>query len=205
MENFKTLIILDWDDTLFPTTWLVKNNINLTDDNVQNQYIVFFSRLDLILSQVLLKLTKYGQVVIVTNAASKWILVSSNLLPNTQKLIKEKLLVISAREFYQEKYPDQMILWKKLIFKQLVSSYFLDNLSQNIISIGDADYEFYALIDLYDEQSIIKKRLLKTVRFLKEPSFEDLIDQLDVLNNSLHKLLICNKHMDLKFKDIKTN
>lgn len=203
MKEYKTLIILDWDDTLFPTTWFVKNNINL-NNNKQNQYIVFFSRLDSLLSQLLSKLIKYGQVVIVTNATSKWIFLSSNLLPNTQKLIKEKILIVSAREFYQEKYPDQMILWKKLIFKQLVSNYFLDHLLQNIISIGDADYEFYALIDLYNEHSFIKNRLLKTVRFLKEPSFEDLIDELDVLNASLHKLLVSNKHMDLKFKDIKT-
>src|SRR5579885_2471110 len=118
MKKYRTLIILDWDDTLFPTTWTVKNNINLINNNIKNQYIVFFSKLDSLLFQLLSKFTEYGQVVIVTNAASKWIIISSNLLPITQKFMKEKIILISAREFYQEKYHDQMILWKKLIFKQ---------------------------------------------------------------------------------------
>lgn len=202
MLKYKTLIILDWDDTLFPTTWIIKNNINLTNTNMQNHYIVLFSKLDIILSQILSKFIKYGQVVIVTNAASKWVSVSLNILPLSKELIHDKIFIISAREFCQEKYPNQMPLWKKFIFKRLVANYFLDHKLQNIISIGDADYEFNALLDLYNENSLIKNRLLKTIRLLKEPSFDNLIDQLYVLNNSLHKFIRIQKHMDLKFKDI---
>ena len=31
-HKYRTLVIFDWDDTLFPTSWTVKNNINLSDD-----------------------------------------------------------------------------------------------------------------------------------------------------------------------------
>ena len=44
LSNNKTKIyltnifIIDWDDTLFPTTWISKNNINLADINSISNY-----------------------------------------------------------------------------------------------------------------------------------------------------------------------
>jgi len=199
MNKYKTLIILDWDDTLFPTTWLLKNNIDLNiKDNVY-KYIVFFSKLDTILFQLINKLLKYGNVVIVTNAAKKWIDLTLNLLPNTQKLINNKIIVISARELCQESYPTEIYLWKKIIFNKLTHNYFSNIKLQNIISVGDADYEFNALIDLYDKQSFIKNKLLKTIRFAKEPSFDSLTDQLEILYSCIDNVITSNNHCDLQF------
>ena len=155
MDNYKTLIILDWDDTLFPTSWIVKNNINLSDKNMQNQYIVFFSRLDTILYNLFNKLLKHGQTIIVTNAVIKWIFISSNMVPNTQKILKEKILILSARDAFQSKYPNEMHKWKKKVFEKLVDQYFAKHKLQNILSVGDAEHEFNALTDLYNEHSVI--------------------------------------------------
>ena len=201
MNDRKTLIIFDWDDTLFPTFWTIQNNINLIDKKVQNQYIVFFAKLDTILYQILTKLLNYGNVAIVTNAGSKWIMVSSCMLPNTQKILRDKILILSARDAYQNKYPDQMHLWKKKVFRNIVAEHFKDHNLQNIISIGDAEYEFTALTDLYNHNSVIKKRLLKTIRFKKEPSFDDLMDQLEVFNECAIKIVLNSDHMDLKFEN----
>ena len=201
MDNYKTLTILDWDDTLFPTSWIVKNNINLNDKNMQNQYIVFFSRLDTILYDLLNKLLKHGQIIIVTNAVIKWVMISSNMLPHTQKILKEKILILSARDAFQSKYPNEMHKWKKKMFEKIVDKYFLQHKLQNIISVGDAEHEFNALINLYNEHSVVKLRLLKTVRFIRDPSFDELIDQLEVFNNCADKVLQSQKHMDLKFQD----
>lgn len=201
MNTYKTLIILDWDDTLFPTSWIVKNNINLSDKKIQYQYIVFFSKLDTLLYNILSKLLKYGKVFIVTNAVIKWIIISSAILPNTQKLIFNNIMIISAREKFQEKYPDQMHLWKKIAFQQLIDNHFSGYQFQNIISVGDAEHEFNATTDLYNAYSVTKKRLLKTVRFKKEPSFEELIDQLEVLEKNIHNISTNIKHYDLKFED----
>ncbi|QKF93620.1 HAD-like superfamily protein [Fadolivirus algeromassiliense] len=201
MNKYKTLIILDWDDTLFPTSWIVKNNINLSDKKVQNQYIVYFSKLDMILYNMLTKLLKYGSVFIVTNAVIKWVHISSTILPNTQKLINNNIIILSARETFQNKYPDQMWMWKKLMFKQLIENYYNNYKFQNIVSVGDAEHEFNATVDLYNEHSIVKNRLLKTIRFVRDPSFESLIDQLEVLDKSIHNIIINIKHYDLTFKD----
>ena len=54
-----TLFILDWDDTLFPTTWTTKNNINLLDNSAREQYVIHFQQLDRILSSFLRSISKY--------------------------------------------------------------------------------------------------------------------------------------------------
>ena len=208
--KYKTLILLDWDDTLFPTSWVVKKNIDLTNPDVQNKYIVFFAKLDLLLHKLLSNLINYGKVVIVTNAINKWVYISSSIIPNTHRLIKNKISVISARDIHQYDHPGDGYMWKKLIFKQLVTDYYSDYHKdyptdyQNIISIGDADYEFKALINLYIKPKTTKgKRHLKSIRFMSKPSYDTLIDQLEVLNNSINKIIDTNNHMDLVFNNLK--
>lgn len=211
MKKFKTLIIFDWDDTLFPTSWVVGNDIDLADPKIQNKFIVYFSRLDMLLYKLLTTCIEYGTVFIVTNAVIKWVQVSSSILPNTQKIINNNIKILSARDTYQSDYPDRMDLWKRLTFQDLVFNNFDKHKHKNkdkykhqhIISIGDAEHEFNALINLYNESSITKDRLLKTIRCIKNPSFESLIDELEVLNSCIIKVLTTTDHMDLKFKDKK--
>ena len=198
--KYKTLIIFDWDDTLFPTTWVVKNNIDLGDEESRNKFIVYFSKLDMLLYKIFSECMKYGTIFIVTNASIRWVLLSSEMLPNTKKIIDRYLKIISARDTYQEKYPGKIDLWKKMVFQELVSKYFNKFPFQQIVSLGDAEHEFYALTDLYNESSLTKHRLLKTVRLIKEPEFEYLIDQLEVLEKTIHKILTNKNHMDLTFK-----
>ena len=203
IKKYKTLIIFDWDDTLFPTSWTVSNGIDLSDSSIQNKYIVYFSRLDMLLYKLLTTCLKYGTVFIVTNAVIRWIQVSSNMLPNTQKVINNNIKIVSARDLYQEKYPSQMDLWKKLVFDELVLKNFDKCKHQHVISVGDAEHEFKALVDLYNESSVTKHRLLKTVRFVRNPSFNTVVDEIEVLNSCIIKVLTNNDHMDLKFKDKK--
>lgn len=201
--KYKTLVILDWDDTLFPTSWVVKKNIDLTDPDIQNKYIVFFAKLDLLLHKFLMNVSRCGKVVIVTNAMHKWVNISSSIMPNSYRLIKEKIKVVSARDIYQNKYPGDNYLWKEIIFKQLMNEYYGANYNSthNIISVGDADYEFRALLNLNDTP-VKRRKHLKAVRFVNKPSYDTLIDQLEVLNKSFSKIIDHSDHMDLVFNNI---
>jgi len=197
----KTLVILDWDDTLFPTSWITKNGINLLIPIVREKYMVFFSQLDMLLHSLLTKFLKCGTVVIVTNAMIKWVVMSSYILPNTQRIIKENIKIVSARDEHSDNHPGQMDIWKRKTFEQLVLEHFLDNYYvENIISVGDAEYEFRALINLYNKHKPGTKRLLKSVRLMSSPSFELLIDQLKVLDGCVSNLCKMHRHMDLLFK-----
>lgn len=189
-NNNDTLIILDWDDTLFPTSWTLKNKTG----GQENNHVYNFQKLDTVLYKLFIKLMTYGTVVIVTNAMTKWIISSSNMLPMTQKIIKNNVEIISARDNFQQQYPNQMPVWKKIIFKDLTKN----NNFNHIISIGDAEYEFHALVDLYERSD---QKILKAIRFIQSPSFDILIDQLEVLHDTFHKVHVHNNHMDLVFNE----
>ena len=186
----KTLIIFDWDDTLFPTTWVTQNNIDVNKEDDQNKYIIYFSNLDLILYKILNRCLYYGNVVIVTLASTKWVISSSNLLPNTQTLIRKNIKILSASEIYRNQYPEDSSIWKKLVFKNLVER----NKVNNIISVGDSEYEFNALLDLFNNT-----RILKSVRFIRSPNFNNIVSQSDVLLMNIDKIIKNKNNIDLAF------
>ena len=79
MENNKNKIyltnifIIDWDDTLYPTTWVNKNSIDVGNTNVLEEYKIYFLELDKTISSLLKSLNDVGDVWIVTNANINWI------------------------------------------------------------------------------------------------------------------------------------
>ncbi len=191
-----SLVILDWDNTLFPTTWVTKNYINLNDIEIRNRYLDFFSELDTLIYNLLKKISEYSKVIIVTNALPIWIKISSNVLPKTQYILKS-IKVVSARKNYQKVNSD-INEWKKLAFKDEVDLELDIKKIQNIVSIGDASYEYNALINLYNPN-----RLLKSMKFLEEPTHETLKDQIEVLNDNIVNIIKHKKHLDLIFKELK--
>ena len=71
----------------------------------------------------------------------------------------------------------------------------------NIISIGDADYEYKALVSLFKWKLLNNKNIkLKSVRFIKAPSQNIIIDQINVLLKAIKSIVLCEKHLDLKFE-----
>jgi hypothetical protein len=175
---------------------VTKNYINLNDIEVRNRYLDFFSELDTLIYNLLKKISEYSKVIIVTNALPIWIKISSNVLPKTQYILKS-IKVVSARKNYQKVNSD-INEWKKLAFKDEVDLELDIKKIQNIVSIGDASYEYNALIDLYNPN-----RLLKSMKFLEEPTHETLKDQIEVLNDNIVNIIKHKKHLDLIFKELK--
>ncbi len=196
MNNYDTIIIIDWDDTLMATTWLIQHQIPIQSPIHKPNNIKLFAPLDNILFKLFIKILKYKntKVIIVTNAMMKWIHITLEMLPKTKKLLFEYIEVISARDLYQKKYPGNGFLWKKLVFEQIVDKYLGNKKIQNIISIGDAEYEFRALLDLFDGS-----RYLKSIRMIPTPSYEYTVDQLNVLNENFDKIYNKRGHVDLVF------
>ena len=197
--KINTLIILDWDDTLFPTTWIMKKNVNLNDAKIRQKIInsSLLTELDNILYLFLKKLQEYGKIIIVTNALPIWVKISSSILPKTAKLLKD-IKIVSARKNYKQ-ISNNIMDWKKLAFKNEVSREMTKNNINNIISVGDAEYEYYALIDLYKTSKNTK--ILKSIKLMDDPSHEIILDQLKVLSNSIRDICITKNHLDLKFKE----
>lgn len=189
-----SIVILDWDNTLFPSTWVTQNYINLNDVETRYKYLDFFSELDDLIFELLKKISSKSKVIIVTNALPIWIKISSSVLPKTQNLLKN-ISIISARKNFQ-KVSSDATEWKTLAFHEEVEKELSINTKQNIISIGDASYEYKALISLYN-----KNRILKSMKFLENPSHEILKEQLEVLNDNIDSMIDYSKHLDLVFKN----
>lgn len=202
ISKHKTLFILDWDDTLFPTNWVMKNGINLMNSSIREQYVTYFQELDRVLSSFLKKTTTMGKVIIVTNALLDWIHISSIVLPKTYVLLK-KIKIVSARGSYRDKSSNIMD-WKVMAFRDVVDDEFKDNSLMHVISVGDAEYEYQALIALnnhnnnYDKLNGVTK-YLKSVRFVKNPSHDALVEQLEVLNIAIQDVWLKKNHLDLLF------
>lgn len=200
MKN-NSLIILDWDDTLFPTSWLVKNSIDLTIITDIQKYKLYFAELDNVLYNLLIKLLSIGQVIIITNAMSAWInLSASTLLPNSYNLIQKNIEIISARGSYQNK-SNNINDWKRMAFKDEFLKRILKKNIRQIISIGDAEYEYHALINLSKYHKYRRGVLyLKAIKLVNSPSYGSLVDQLEVITKQSPQISLADKHLDLVFK-----
>lgn len=197
IAKHNTLFILDWDDTLFPTNWVMKNGINLMNSSIREQYTIYFQELDRVLSSFLKNTTTMGKVVIVTNALLDWIHISSIVLPKTYVLLK-KIKIVSARGTYKSK-SSNMMDWKMMAFHDVVDEEFQDESLMHVISVGDAEYEYQALIALNKKKNTGEKKYLKSVRFVKNPSHDTLIEQLEMLNLAIQDVWLKKKHLDLLF------
>lgn len=202
MLQTETLIILDWDDTIFPTSWIFKNKIDIFKQDVRESYMLHFTELDNIASRVIKKFLTFGQVVIVSNALPAWLHFSGLLLPKTYNLLLKQSEFISARADFQTVSTD-INKWKELAFKKIFIKKLFTKQIQNIISVGDADYEYHALIKLYNYNKLrSNKRYLKSIKFIKDPTFDTLIDELQVLYKSIPQICMIKKQLDLNFKNI---
>lgn len=213
------LFIIDWDDTLFPTSWVNKNNIDMTKPQEMLKYKLYFLELDKTISNLLNTLNEFGDIFIVTNASLNWIKYClSNLVYTRNTIIKNNIRIVSARDSYSgnNSSPTE---WKILTFQDIVEDIIKKinknikpNTFINIISIGDAMYEYMALINLdnfiksYIKSNIVQHTqqhfnyLLKSVKFVEKPDFSYIIDQIQVLHNNTDNIVNRLEFIDLKFK-----
>ena len=200
ITNKSTLIILDWDDTLFPTSWITKNNIEI--HAIKNkETIEYFNQIDIALNKLFKTMLKCGDILIITNALINWITISSAILPLLSKLLKStNIKIVSARGEYQQ-MSDNPMDWKKIAFERELNIIMKNKLINNVISIGDAEYEYKALINLYRNDKKNYK-LLKSVKFIRYPNNYQLLDQINVLDNAIIDISMKTSHLDLKFNSI---
>jgi len=192
-----TLFILDWDDTLFPTHWVTKNGINIMNNNERDQYFEFFKDLDRNLSVFLKNIMKLGKVVIVTNALKEWVKISSIVIPKTYNILKN-IEIISARSLFGGKTNDIMD-WKKNTFKMVIENHYSNLQVMNVISIGDAEYEYQALVSL-TKLNMDKIKYLKSFRLIKEPQYNHIIEQIGLLNNYIRNFWNVKSQICKSFK-----
>jgi hypothetical protein len=196
MNKENTLLFIDWDDTLLFSSWLVKNKINVS--SLDDEYLGHFYKLDKQLELLFRTIIKYSNVIIVTNAMPEWIDMTIQLLPRTNNIIKD-IKIVSARNEYQKKSKN-IYEWKIKAFEKEMDDFVEKNKKNllNIISVGDAEYEYNALIKLGKYKPHIKK-LLKSVKFMTNPDCEILLKQIELLCEATPEIVTKNENLDLIF------
>lgn len=169
------LIFIDWDDTLFPTSWILDSNINI--ENPEEPIISMFQALDSIISSLIIELNDNTntRILIVTNATNEWIDKCLQFLPFFKMSIIDEGItsITSARYLYQKDENDLTTQWKHHAFDMLCR----ENESRHIVSLGDGESEHLAVQNLKNDQ-----RIIGSIRFHKNPTLNQLMSQLSIVN-----------------------
>lgn len=114
------LVVIDWDDTLFPTTHVMHANKTQGTPHAiphptQEHWDTLTVELHKLLSQYV-NAVGSGNVIILTNAGKDWVKMSWNtFLPSVGDILSH-CQILSAREGYQTRYPHTE--WKRHAFQQ---------------------------------------------------------------------------------------
>jgi len=193
----ETLLIFDWDDTLFPTSWLQEQGLlvdGATMSAEQEAKLELMAECARLTLQTALEI---GKVVIVTNAAKGWIEMSSaRFTPSLVSLLKT-IDMVSARSHF-EKYSQEPSEWKRMAFEHEVDLFYGSGHAgqqRNIVSVGDSVHEMHALKSVTQSMPSCCGKSLKLMEF---PSVEQLIEQHEVLAGCFMDVVEHNGDLDVE-------
>lgn len=182
-----TLIVLDWDDTLLPSTWLQQQGLQITAGSAlpSEEQKAELSRVARCVIKTLRRAKRLGHVIVVTNAEKGWVELSCRkFLPEVAPLL-EGVKVLSARALFEPAWPQSPIQWKRLAFHREVSTFFQGpsktaaaDIRKNVVSVGDSLQERTALLEATDGRHCWAKSL----KLLERPSVEQLVKQHDLFS-----------------------
>lgn len=202
----QTILILDWDDTLCPTTMCMRTlGLSVMGDpptgRLMEELTELAQEVKLLLERCL---ELAGLVVIVTNAEEGWVpLAQKAWLPGLEEVLS-RCEVASARSTWEPHGVTSPAGWKARTFEDFVDRFYSRYPRQswkNIISVGDAPYEREALARVvsWAPHSGGKKCRSKSVKFVIRPSVEQLKLQLQMLSKSLAEIVSYDDDLDLHF------
>lgn len=157
----ETLIILDWDDTILPTTWLTDQGCTGNVVDLKHWHKKQLKMIAERAARTLRIAKKLGQVVIITNAKAGWVELSCHRYMPTLRPWLQGVRVISARSTYETPLAATPSLWKHLAFQYEVKAFHEQNGFVNIVSIGDAIYEQQALTAAADQILMCHAKAIK--------------------------------------------
>lgn len=191
----ETLMFFDWDDTLFPTTWLRLQSSLEKDAVTTPEEADLLHRLAKSTESTLLMAMGIGKVVIVTNAEEGWVeMCCQKFMPSLLQVLAQ-VDIISARSTY-EKCSDDAAEWKRLAFAREVNSFYGESDQQrNIVSLGDSLQEQSAL-------NTVCHSLLnccgKSLKFLESPTLMELLDEHEFARACLLDVVEHNGDLDVE-------
>ena len=207
----QTAIIFDWDDTLFPTSWLkAQSSLRWFEPlPVASPYRQIFQGIAANIRELLETASELGSVSILTLASSPWVTIAvRNFLPELEAVIVNLGIPVAyARE---ELLPgdealgsdDMSRLLKRRAMHRVIKKFYSQYAQQswkNVLSIGDSIFERQALQDVvsFKKQAATKKCRAKTLKLADAPDVDQLNAQMTVLNTWLRPMVLYDDHIDI--------
>jgi hypothetical protein len=192
----ETLLIFDWDDTLFPTTWAEQQGFLLDGSDVSTAELAKLQAIEDCTIRILRAAKQKGRVVIVTNAMKGWVEhCCTQFMPLVIAELRD-ISVVSARSMYE--HCDGPTEWKCLAFAREVSLFYASgdaSQRRNVISLGDSLHERRALACV---TQCVPNCWAKSVKFVERPSPEQLIEQHELVNDNFQYVVECVNNLDLE-------
>mmetsp|Transcript_123389 Transcript_123389/g.356672 ORF Transcript_123389/g.356672 Transcript_123389/m.356672 type:complete len:286 (+) Transcript_123389:87-944(+) len=183
----QTVTIFDWDDTLLCTSWLIEHTSKAKTFDSSTQALL--RSIERCAFKMLSTALCMGHTVIITNAVNGWVEQSASMWAPGLLPLLDKVPIISARDSYQEAYPEDVSKWKVEAFLGLQRELPATQVA-NLIAIGDSEFEM-AAARLMRQQ--YEHALLKTVKFIASPSPVVLLKQMEVVTEHLGKMIAATK------------
>lgn len=189
----QTVVVFDWDDTLFPSTWIGARGLGLQSE-VTPALIEELRSVEEAACTILSNALRCARVVIITNAESAWVQRSAtHFVPRLCDWIA-KCEVISARSTYEPLFPDRPDIWKQHVFATEVSRWIHDRVD-NIVSIGDSMHERDAV---YAATECVRDAVrTKSIKFMEKPTLPFLQRQLHLIASFMEHICNFESHLDL--------
>lgn len=178
-----SIIVLDWDDTLFPTS--VRTSCTMVPGS--GKWNAACRSLEDAVIDLLKICLVVAQVQIVSNASMDWITQSMAIyMPNLRWFVeRNSIRLISARDLAGDSSSDASI-WKTDVFMREILRIQSASGAVNFISVGDGDAELEAARSLRSESP---DTVLKCVRLRRRPSMDVMEKQITWLKRNVVKLM----------------
>jgi len=192
----RTIIFMDWDDTLLCSSVLSNQGIKL-DSDMENagELVAQLEELSDSIISVLNVAMSYGSIYIVTNGETGWVQLSAQkFLPSVLPIL-DKVRILSARSTFEALFPDSPMKWKFHAFQESLNQEYADShCIKNVLSFGDSHAEREAI-------RLVTRGLpntrTKSIKFAERPTVEQLQRQLELVSNCFQYISSHEEDLDL--------
>ena len=196
-ESVEKITILDWDDTILPTTWLFRNCYQ-TGQLTEEQSVILerTQQSAYLFLQCVVECS--NQVIIITNAEKEWVIRSCEAFFNPiYSYIQSKIRIFSARDEYSSQTSIDSSLWKQYTFQRVLDEYrnCMSTKRMSVFSIGDSLYERQAVMNYGKLNDDI---CVKSIKMMDGPSPSQLIKQQELITKYFPSMMNKFEHVDLK-------
>jgi len=200
----ETILIFDWDDTMFPSSWVQEQGLRLDGESQLAEWQrEELGELAHLASQTLGLAKQLGTVVLVTNAERGWIELSCQKFMPALYPSLENVKLLSARTEYETPAISSPFEWKLRAFESEIGRIFFSDIEghrrKNVVSLGDSSHEREALIHA---TAHLPNCRTKSLKFVERPAVEQLRKQHTLVTRCFRRVVNHDGNLDLFIRPV---